>query len=158
MFEAELKMHRKWFSLLCDRAYHHLLDPTELAVIERYLPHTFELDQDNLRATLADKDDYVFKASYSYGGKGILMGAEHSREELEQRLGLAGIEAWTCQRVVPTSSLQLPSVTGEPARHNVVLGMFGYGENYSGLFVRGASGSQVVNVSQGGGVSWAFVE
>ncbi|HJQ00747.1 MAG TPA: hypothetical protein VJ851_04035 [Jatrophihabitans sp.] len=159
MFEAELKMHRKWFSLLCDPVYHHLLNPTEVAVIQRYVPHTFELDHGNLRSTLADKNDYVFKTSYSYGGKGILMGAEHSREDLEQRLRLPGIEAWTCQRVVPTASLELPpSATGERARHHVVLGMFGYGENYNGLFVRGAGGSQVVNVSQGGGVSWAFVD
>jgi hypothetical protein len=158
MFEAELKMHRKWFSLLCDPAYHHLLDPTELAVIERHVPHTFELDRDNIRAVLADKDDYVFKASYSYGGKGILMGAEHSREDLQQRLQLAGIEAWTCQRVVPTSSLELLSAGGEPSPHYLVLGMFGYGDKYSGLLVRGAGGSQVVNVSQGGGLSWAFVD
>jgi hypothetical protein len=158
MFEAELKMHRKWFSMLCDPQYHHLFDRGELAVIEKYVPHTFELGEDNLDATLADKDSYVFKTSYSYGGKGVLIVADHSPDDLREALLVAGVEAWTCQQLVPTSTLDLPSADGESAPHYFVLGMFGYGENYSGLLVRGAAGSPVVNVSQGGGVSWAFVE
>ena len=48
LFEAELKMHRRWFSLLCDPEYQQLLDDEELAVIERYVPHTFDLTADNL--------------------------------------------------------------------------------------------------------------
>jgi hypothetical protein len=157
-FEAELKMHRIWFSLLCDPSYRQLFDERELAVIDRYVPYTFQLAEHNLAATLAAKDDYIFKTSYSYGGKGILLGSEHSPDELRDALLVPGIQAWTGQRAVPTSSLELPTSDGGTARFYFVLGMFGYGENYSGLLIRGALGSPVVNVSRGGGVSWAFVD
>ncbi|HET6210254.1 MAG TPA: hypothetical protein VFD94_07720 [Jatrophihabitans sp.] len=157
-FEAELKMHRIWFSMLCDPDYRSLFDQRELAVIDTYVPYTFQLGEHNLASALADKDDYIFKTSYSYGGKGVLLGSEHSREELRDALLVPGIRAWTGQQVVPTSSLELPTPDGGSARFYFVLGMFGYGENYSGLLIRGAVGSSVVNVSRGGGVSWAFVE
>jgi len=157
-FEAELKMHRIWFSLLCDPDYRQLFDDRELAVIDRYVPYTFQLGEHDLAATLADKDDYIFKTSYSYGGKGVLLGSEYSRDELRDALLVPGVQAWTGQRVVPTSSLELPTPDGGSAPFYFVLGMFGYGENYSGLLIRGAVGSPVVNVSRGGGVSWAFVD
>lgn len=157
-FEAELKMHRIWFSLLHDPEHRQLFDDRELAVIDRYVPYTFQLDPDKLASTLADKDQYIFKTSYSYGGKGILLGSEHSTEELRDALLVPGIQAWTGQRVVPTASLELPTPDGGTARFYYVLGMFGYGENYSGLLIRSALGSPVVNVSRGGGVSWAFVD
>ncbi|MEN3308465.1 MAG: hypothetical protein V7603_4667 [Micromonosporaceae bacterium] len=155
MFEAELKMHRRWFSLLCDPRYHHLLDEGELAVIQRHVPHTFELCRDNLRATLAAKDDYVFKRSYTYGGEGVLIGRQHSRDDLRQALLAAQVEAWTCQRFVPASTLDLPSADGRTAPFYFVLGMYLYGERTSGLAVRASAGGQVVNASRGG-VSWAF--
>ena len=75
----------------------------------------------------------------------------------EPRCAREGISR-SSQQVVPTSSLELPTPDGGSDRFYFVLGMFGYGENYSGLLIRGALGSPVVNVSRGGGVSWAFVE
>jgi hypothetical protein len=157
LYESELKMHRRWFSLLCDPEYQKLLDDDELSVIEQYLPHTFILDPSNLEAALADKDRLVFKRSYSYGGKGVLLGDQHSAEELRRLLG-ADASAWDCQHRVHTSSLELPGPDGEPVPFYFVLGVYLYGEGASGLLVRGAAHSLTVNVSQGGGVSWAFVE
>jgi len=157
-FEAELKMHRIWFSLLHDSDHRHLFDERERAVIDRYVPYTFQLSERNLAATLADKDRYIFKTSYSYGGKGVLLGSEHSPDELAEALSAPGIQAWTGQQAVPTASLELPTPDGGTAPFYFVLGMYGYGDNYNGLLVRGALGSPVVNVSRGGGVSWAFVD
>jgi hypothetical protein len=158
MFEAELKMHRAWFSLLCDERHHHLLDDAEVAVIRRHVPHTFDLSEGSLAATLADKDDWVFKRSYSYGGEGVLIGAQCERDELRQALVASGVDAWTCQRFVPASAVDLPAADGSPAPHLFVLGMFVYGERANGLLVRASAESQVVNASRGGGVSWAFAE
>jgi hypothetical protein len=157
MFESELKMHRRWFSMLCDAEYQKLLEDEELEVIEKYVPHTFELDSANLDAAIADKDRLVFKRSYSYGGKGVLIGDEYSAEELRVQLS-ADIAGWNCQRRVRTASLELPGPDGEPVPFYFVLGMYLYGDGASGLLVRGAANTSVVNVSQGGGVSWAFAE
>ena len=77
----------------------------------------------------------------------------------ERRLLLAdGVEAWACQRLVPTSTVDLPTADGGAAPHHLVLGMYVYGDRSSGLLVRGSAASPVVNASGGGGVSWAFVE
>lgn len=157
MFEAELKMHRKWFSLLCDPHYQHLLDEPERAAIKRYVPHTFDVHPGNIDAVVADKDRLVFKRSYTYGGKGVLIGDEHSPDQLRTLL-TKDASAWIAQRRVYTSSLDLPAADGQMAPFFFALGMFMYGNNTSGPLVRAAARSSVVNVSQGGGVSWAFVE
>jgi hypothetical protein len=157
MFEAELKMHRRWFSLLCDPHYQHLLDDEELATIEQYVPHTYDLRPDTVDAAVADKDRLVFKRSYTYGGKGVLIGDQHSPGQLRALLTGDG-SAWIAQRRVYTSSLDLRATGGRTAPFYFVLGMFLYGDHASGLLVRASARSTVVNVSQGGGVSWAFVE
>jgi hypothetical protein len=157
MFEAELKMHRKWFSLLCDPHYQYLLDEHERATIKRYVPHTFDVHPGNIDAVVADKDRLVFKRSYTYGGKGVLIGDEHSPDQLRTLL-TKDASAWIAQRRVYTSSLDLPAADGQIAPFFFALGMFMYGNNTSGPLVRAAARSSVVNVSQGGGVSWAFVE
>lgn len=157
LFEAELKMHRRWFSLLCDVRHHHLLDDEERAVVQRYVPHTADLRADDLDAALADRDGLVFKRSYTYGGKGVLLGDQHSAAELRALLG-ADLSAWVVQRRVRTSVLDLPGPDGAAVPHHWVLGAYLYGDRASGLLVRGSAASPVVNVSQGGGVSWAFVE
>ncbi len=153
-FEAELMMHRKWFSLLCDPAGQTLFDDEERAAITRYVPHTFDV-AGNLDEVLADKDNLVFKRSYTYGGKGVLIGDEHSPDELRALL-TADQSNWIAQRRVYTSSLELP-VAGEMVPFFFVLGVFMYGDNTSGVLVRASARSSVVNVSRGGGASWAFI-
>jgi hypothetical protein len=155
MFESELKMHRKWFSLLCDPDYQHLLDDQELATVKRYIPHTFDVHPANLDAVLAGKDGLVFKRSYTYGGKGVLIGDEHAPDELRSLL-TDGPSAWVAQHRVYSSDLYLPTADRGLAPHSFALGIFMFGNNTSGLLVRAAADSSVVNVSQGGGVSWAF--
>jgi hypothetical protein len=156
MFEAELKMHRKWFSLLCDPDYQHLLDEQEQVVVKRFVPHTFDVHPGNIDAAVAGKDLLVFKRSYTYGGKGVLIGDEHAPDQLHSLLA-RDASAWVAQRRVYTSSLDLPAADGQIVPFSFALGIFMYGDNTSGLLVRAAARSSVVNVSAGGGVSWAFV-
>jgi hypothetical protein len=157
MFEAELKMHRRWFSLLRDPQCRHLLDEEERSTIEQYVPHTYDLRRDDVEAAVADKDRLVFKRSYTYGGKGVLMGDQHSPQQLRALLTEDG-SAWVAQRRVYASSLDLRTADGRTAPFHFVLGMFLYGDHASGLLVRASACSHVVNVSTGGRVSWAFVE
>lgn len=154
MFEAELRMHRRWFSLLCDPEWQRLLRDEEVEAIRRYVPHTFDLTPQQLDAVVADKDGLVFKRSWSYGGKDVLVGAEQDAGYLRKLLA-ADPAGWNCQQRVHAQTLDLIGLGGEVNRHHFVLGMFLYGDGPSGLLVRGA-GSAVVNVSRGGGVSWAF--
>ncbi len=157
MFEAELKMHRRWFALLCDPDYRHLLDEEELATIAQYVPHTYELSPGTVDAAVADKDRLVFKRSYTYGGEGVHIGDQYSPGQLRALLTEPG-SAWIAQRRVYASNLDLRAADGRTLPFSFVLGMFLYGDHASGLLVRASAGSPLVSVSQGGGVSWAFAE
>ncbi|MFF7953291.1 hypothetical protein [Streptomyces griseorubiginosus] len=157
LFEGELKMHRRWFSMLCDPEYQKILSEEERQVVQEYVPHTFDLSSATLDSALADKDRLVFKRSYTYGGKEVLIGDRYSAEELRALLSV-DVSGWNCQRRLHTSILELPGPDGELVPYHYVLGMYLYGDGASGLLVRGTAHSPVVNLSQGGGVSWAFVE
>ncbi|MFF7953269.1 hypothetical protein [Streptomyces griseorubiginosus] len=157
MFEAELKMHRLWLALLCDPAYRSLFNGEEAAAIDRYVPHTAVLAPDGLDAAVADKDGLAFKSSYSYGGQGIVLGDRHTPAQLRGIL-TRDTTAWITQRRVPAPPLDLPLTDGSTAPFHLVLGMYLYGDETAGLLVRGTTGSAVVNLSQGGAMSWAFTE
>lgn len=157
MFEAELKMHRRWFAMLRDPAYHPLFAADELATIKRYVPHTVVVTPHDVGKMVADKDRLVFKRSHSYGGKGVLIGDRQEPGRLRELLTEHGV-TWIAQRRVHASTLDLPGEDGEPVPFHFVLGMFLYGEGISGPLVRGTARSPVVNLSQGGGMSWAFTE
>ncbi len=156
MFEAELKMHRRWFALLCDPAHHHLLTAEELAAVEQYVPHTAVVGPGDIDAMVADKDRLVFKRSYLYGGKGVLAGDQHTADELRDLL-TRDDATWYAQRRVHASTVGLPGPDGSPVPYHLVLGMYLYGDRTSGLVVRGAADSPVVNGSRSAGMTWAFV-
>ncbi|PSJ29356.1 hypothetical protein B7P34_07605 [Streptosporangium nondiastaticum] len=156
MFEAELKMHRRWFALLCDQAHHHLLTAEERAAIEQYVPHTAVVGPADIDTVIADKDRLVFKRSYLYGGKGVLAGDQHTADELRDLL-TRDDATWYAQRRVHASTIDLPSPDGTPVPYHLVLGMYLYGDRTSGVVVRGAADSPVVNGSRSAGMTWAFV-
>ncbi|MFK4102489.1 hypothetical protein ACI2L1_20880 [Streptomyces sp. NPDC019531] len=157
MFEAELKMHRRWLALLCDPAHRHLLTGQEAAAVDRYVPHTAVLTPEGLDAAVGDKDRLVFKRSYSYGGEGVLLGDRHPPEQLRELL-TRDATTWIAQRRIPAPPLDLPLTDGSTAPFHLVLGMYLYGDETAGLLVRGTAASAVVNLSRGGGMSWAFTE
>ncbi|MFE5326357.1 hypothetical protein ACFRCG_08195 [Embleya sp. NPDC056575] len=157
LFEAELGMHRRWFSLLCDPGLAHLLDADERETVRRYVPTTFDLAPDTLDDVLAARADYVFKHSYSYGGDGVLIGAEHSEPTLRARIVADGVGTWTAQRMVRAATLDLPTADGTTATHRFVLGVYAYGDRTNGALVRASAASTVVNASRGA-VSWAFTD
>jgi hypothetical protein len=86
-----------------------------------------------------------------------LIGDQHSPGQLRALLTADG-SAWVAQRRVYTSSLDLRAADGRTMPFYLVLGMFLYGDQASGLLVRATARSPLVNVSQDGGASWAFVE
>ncbi len=157
MFEAELKMHRRWFALLCDPAHHHLFTAEERAAVEQYVPHTTVVGPGDVDAMVADKDRLVFKRSYLYGGRGVLAGDQHTAEELRDLLTRDADATWYAQRRVYASTVDLPGEEGTSEPYHLVLGMYLYGERASGVVVRGAVDSPVVNGSRSAGMSWAFV-
>jgi hypothetical protein len=158
-FEAEARMNKVFLALLCDEAYHPLLDTGERAAIRRFLAPTSVLDESNLAAALAARGERVFKTRASYGGQSVLIGAEHSAEELEARLRAAGLEQWVCQEYREAETIPVYNAADPiPSPHRVVLGLYHHGSVPGGVLVRASRNSRVVNLSNGAAkVGWALV-
>lgn len=149
-FETEIRSNKCWFAMFFDPAYRHLLAADEVAAIERFVPRTVALGQDQLAPLLRDKADYVFKLNCSSGGKGVFMGAEHSDAELRALFDEHGITNWTAQQYIVSEVLDMPD--GDDfamAPHQLVIGMFLTDERASGVVVRASKNSKIVNVSLG---------
>jgi hypothetical protein len=159
-FESELRMSKRFLAMMGAPEYRALLSADELAAIERHLPPSYFLTEARLAQALRDREQLVFKwdESASYGGTGVLIGAEHAPAALEEKLRAAGVEHWICQRVVEAETLPLRATNdAEPADYRIVLGLYCYGGTCNGMIVRGSRASRVVNVSSvSGRMGWAF--
>jgi len=160
-FESDLRMSKRFLALMCDPAYQALLHRDELAVIAKFLPHSFALSEETLASALRDRGDFVFKwdSSAAYGGTGVLIGAEWSAGELEHKLRASGVDHWICQQALEAEVLPLRTAHDPaPLDYRLVLGLYSYGGTPSGFLLRGSQSSRVVNVSSPSGrMGWAFV-
>jgi glutathione synthase/RimK-type ligase-like ATP-grasp enzyme len=148
-FESAIRMDKAWFSLFHDAGYHPVLDSHEIATIHRYVPYTFHLAGRELESVLAAKDEYVFKLNHSYGGTGVLLGAEHTVAALRADLLARGIDNWIVQRLIPFRGIDMPNNDSfEPATHNLVAALYLIDGEASGMMIRASCSSKVVNVSQ----------
>jgi hypothetical protein len=160
-FESDLRMSKRFLALMCDPAYQALLGREELDAIEKFVPHSFALSEATLASALRGRNDLVFKwdAPASYGGTGVLIGAEWSAAELEHKLRANGVEHWICQQAIEAEMLPLRTPgDATPLDYRIVLGLYSYGGTPSGFVLRGSHSSRVVNASSASGrIGWAFV-
>lgn len=158
-FEAELRMSKLWLSLLCEKQYRTLLDDSECAVIDAFLPHSFALTEHNLSAALEKKDRYVFKFNFSYGGEGVLIGASTPVRSLEHEIRSRGVRNWICQEFVEARTIRMPyDDSDDVADHALVLGLYMTDGKPNGFFVRGSASSKVVNLTNGAGkMAWGLI-
>lgn len=156
-FETELWMNKGWFAMFWDPRYRGLLGKAEIEAIEQYVPRTMVLNQDNLEQALRDRAGLVFKHDYSYGGQGVLMGADHGADELRALIEAQGAERWSAQQAITSDGLEIPhDADFTSTRHDLVLGLYLIDDRASGVFVRASSSSKIVNVSLGvAGSTWA---
>lgn len=156
--ETVVRSHKSWFAMFHDPAYHGLLSAAELDAISRYVPHTVAVRRDNLDGLLDRKAELVFKLNASYGGAGVMMGADHTADHLRAAIEAKGVELWTAQQGITFDGIDLPSASEfEFTRHNVVLGLFLIDGAASGLMTRASDYSKVVNVASGKGrYTWAI--
>jgi hypothetical protein len=148
-FETEIRTNKGWFAMFFEPKYRHLLNADELLATERHVPRTFALNALNLPLALRRKSEYVFKLDRSSGGEGVLMGAEHTADELRTAMAVRGIEHWTAQQLIPFEGLDLPrGAAFEMSRHNLVFGLYLIDGTASGVLVRASNVSKVVNVTR----------
>lgn len=141
-----------------------LLDAKDCALIERYVPWTARLVDhevllDGIRVPLlqhllAHKNDFVLKKSDSSSGRDVIVGRHIDATDWARSIReYAGGQAhWIVQRFCAPGMLELYDPAAGVVPHALVWGIFSYGGEYAGAFVRidrGVTKQGVINSATG---------
>lgn len=125
-----------------------LLDAADCALIERYVPWTARLlDEEVLlegvrvpliRRVLAQKDDFVIKKFDSSSGRDVVVGRHTDAATWERMIRSYAVPQtrWIVQQFCAPSLLDLPDAELGVVPHPLIWGIFSYGGEYAGAFVR----------------------
>ena len=135
-----------------------LLDPADCALIKRYVPWTARLlDQEVLlegvhvplvQHLLAHKDDFVIKKFHSSSGRDVVVG-RHVDADTWGTMIRAYAETrapWIVQQFCTPSLLDLHDAALGVVPHKLIWGIFSYGGEYAGAFVRTDRGVELQGV------------
>ena len=156
-FEGEILSSKVWFYILYNSEYTSELTDREIQTIQTYIPYTCPVNNDNIDLLIRDKDRYVFKDSWSSGGKGVLTGSTYSTDELKIHLSKSPAGAWIAQEYI--ASAQVPifnSKTLSIEGMNAVFALFHVEGQASGLLLRAHPSNIIVNVTKGARIGWAI--
>lgn len=153
---------RRTLALVSEAAESDLLSEAEREVVRRHLPWTrvvaneavtFRGRQEGLPALLAaERPSMVLKRSGSMGGQKVVIGATTDPEEWRARVEQALAEpGWIAQERLISLPYAFQHGTAGWLPHEVVWGLFAFGDRYGGGFLRmmPQGGSGVVNASRG---------
>jgi hypothetical protein len=131
----------------------------QVEVLRRRIPWTRLLEPGPFAAWVAEnRARLVLKKSWDYGGKAVILGPDAEQADWEARIGAAAIEpgAWVVQEYVKPVAERHLLVAGEPRWTDVYVDLNAYagmGPSKATWGVCRASGSKVVNILGGGGLT-----
>jgi hypothetical protein len=157
LLEADIRMDKGWFALMWDAVREGVCTPAERALMEGFVPETWQVTAGAIDGLVARRDGLIFKTRRAFGGAGILVGAQTDEAALRQAL-VAAPEHWIAQVMLQPQVLAMPHEPGREAEpHELVYGLYLYGDQENGLLLRGSTTSRVVNVSSGRArIAWAL--
>jgi len=150
-------------ALLSEHAESDRFDARERALIQAHVPWTRVLRDepttrrgeriDLRRFVLSSKDDLVLKPARGFGGSSVWIGRQVEANAWEELVGRAISEGtWLIQeRVQSVPYWYRRRDDGVPGPHDVVWGLFGFGDLYGGGFLRmvPCGGDGVINSAKG---------
>lgn len=144
--ESSLFTSKAALGLLFDPAVSATLSAAELQVVDRLVPWTRVLSPANasnedeaelLARCSAEKAQLVIKPGLGYGGVGVCIGSDVTREEWDQALDNSKGTDWVVQRKVPAAPEPVRSpLSGDIENWTANWGIFIDDDGYSGAFVR----------------------
>jgi hypothetical protein len=145
-FASEIRSNKKWFAMFHDEKFQSILTKEERFTIEKYIPWTHYLTENNINQFLEQKNELVFKKNRAYGGSSVLVGQEHEQNILFNKL--ADLTHWTVQKLIECSDICLPVDDSFQIQScKIVLGLFLINNQNSGMLIRASSKSRVVSVA-----------
>ncbi|MCA8157817.1 circularly permuted type 2 ATP-grasp protein [Burkholderia contaminans] len=139
---------------MCD---HGLLAADEAELVTTFLPRTVWLDERSLDAVLANQQRLVLKPVCGLEGRDVRLGNEATVKQWQTLVRAAATQArsYVAQELVSPDVMTVSVAdtsgnTHDEAAH-VVWGVYVFGDNYLGCFLRGSplGSSMVINVATG---------
>jgi uncharacterized circularly permuted ATP-grasp superfamily protein len=165
-FKLRLLGHKALMAALWDEQFAHYLTNEELRSVRALVPETYKLEKCTPSELLSKKDAWVLKPTDLAEGKGVCVGSSMTQEEWQKALLEAQLNAssWILQRkvAIPKETFFLydedaGKVHSTEAHYDldphVVL--FRDKIEMGNMLVRFSS-SEVLNVMQGGGITYAL--
>ena len=169
-FRSKLVHKKAIFAVLTNERYAHLFDERELEAIAKHIPwtRTFRDEQteyknekiDLVEYTRQNSDKLVLKPNDEYGGTGIFIGWNSSREEWNEAIEIALKDGdYLIQERVKTAKETFPMLVGDEfsfVEQLVDLDPLLFDGKVKSAFTR-LSSSELANVSSGGGMVPTFI-
>lgn len=171
-FRGKLVHKKAIFAILTNERYRHLFDSDELSAIAKHIPWTrkfrHETTQnggdtiDLVEWTRTNSQKLVLKPNDDYGGNGIYIGWNSSREEWDEAIEHALRDGdYLVQERVKTAKEQFPMLTDDEGNWEMVeqlvdLDPLLFLGKVGSAFTR-LSSTELANVSSGGGMVPTFI-
>lgn len=161
-FRTKLAHKKSTFAVLSDAAYAHLFDAGELDAIRKHIPwtryvspsrtefHGSEFDLETL--ILGEQERFVLKPNDDYGGHGVFLGWESSRQEWQDAVKAALHRPYVVQERVVVEKTQFPAYADRAYLDELFIDYnpFLFQNEAEGALIR-LSASSLLNVTSGGG-------
>jgi glutathionylspermidine synthase len=154
--ETDIGCSKMWLALLQSSTFRDFMSAEETVLVDCFIPHSFQATKKFMPQLIKNKNALVFKSLHSYGGKGVVIGRNTSTDEVEATIG-ENPESWICQRLIEPLKIKLMNENDEISPASVVLGIYKAGTRYSGPMIRASYETDIVNVSKGAMVGYAFL-
>ncbi len=153
------------FSLIQDDHFKVLFNEEELDIINKNIPWTRVLGKyktcyHDKQVNLVDfiklnRQNFVLKPNYGYGGKGILLGPEIRQEDWERNINLImnSGSKYVVQEYINIPMESFPVCSNDTfkgfSKKYFNINFWGFNGKFGGSYVR-TSEKKIINVSQGG--------
>jgi hypothetical protein len=161
-FRSKIAHKKVGFAILSDPAYEHLFSDDELDAIRRHIPWTRAVEpgitsfhgvnQDLLQLLVAERQRLVLKPNDDYGGHGVFLGWETTKEEWEDAIRLACSRPYVVQERVQVDKIRMPMYRESVIVQEMFIDLnpFLFHNVVEGALIR-VSASSLLNVTSGGG-------
>ena len=161
-FRTKLVHKKSTFAVLSDPVYAHLFDPGEIEAIRKHIPwtryvrpsrtvfHGSEFDLETL--ILKEQERFVLKPNDDYGGHGVFLGWESSRQEWQGAIKAALHKPHVVQERVVVEKTNIPAYSDRVYLDELFVDYnpFLFQNEAEGALIR-LSASSLLNITSGGG-------
>ena len=172
-FRALTGSEKTLLALLWNRDFHHYFTDEEIETIKNHIPPTFRMNSKKVISydekevslkeyLLKEKENFVLKPSWGYGGHGVILGRHVSFEKWKEKvIEYSGNAAWVAQEYVEIPKMDIPVIKEnkriEIERKYFNINPYVFGGKYVGSLGR-ISDLPIINIASGGGILPVFVK